>query len=222
MLFAAGFGTRMRPLTDDRPKPMVAVAGRPLIDHALDQTRGFGPLTTVVNLHYKPEKLERHLAGREVRLSREEPEILDTGGGLRAALPLLGPGPVFTMNTDAVWRGPNALRVLADAWDPDRMDGLLLLIPRDRAMGHRGKGDFVPGPDGRITPGPGHVYLGVQILKPDGLALVPGTAFSLWKLWEQMLAGGRLYGVDYPGAWCDVGSPAGIALAEAMLGAADV
>lgn len=222
MLFAAGFGTRMRPLTDDRPKPMVAVAGRPLIDHALDQTRGFGPLTTVVNLHYKPEPLERHLAGRNVILSREMPDILDTGGGLRAALPLLGPGPVFAMNTDAVWRGPNALQVLADAWDPGRMDGLLLLIPRERAMGHKGPGDFLADAEGRLTPGPGHVYLGLQILKTDGLAVVPGTAFSLWKLWEQMLAAGRLYGVDYPGAWCDVGSPEGIAVAEKMLGAGHV
>ncbi len=217
ILFAAGFGTRMRELTADRPKPMVPVAGKPLIDHALEQVAGYGPLRTVVNLHYKPEPLEQHLAGREVILTREEPDILETGGGLKAALPLLGAGPVFVMNTDSVWRGPNALRVLAEAWDPERMDGLLLCAPRARVKGHKGKGDFLIGADGRITPGPGHVYLGLQILKPEGLAEVHETSFSLWKLWDRMLEAKRLYAVDYPGQWCDVGSPEGVSIAEDML-----
>ena len=129
MLFAAGFGTRMGALTADRPKPLVEVAGKPLIDHALDLAEGVGPLRRVANAHYRADQLAAHLDGRDVALSREEPEILDTGGGLRAALPLLGPDPVFALNTDAVWSGPNPLRLLAEAWDPERMDALLLCVP---------------------------------------------------------------------------------------------
>ena len=145
MLFAAGFGTRMGALTADRPKPLIDVAGKPLIDHALALIDDFSAAPVVANLHYKPEMLERHLSDRNVLTTRETPEILETGGGLRAALPLLGDGPHFTMNTDAVWRGPNPLRCLSDAWEPDRMDALLLCIPRDQAIGHTGKGGFPAG-----------------------------------------------------------------------------
>ena len=131
MLFAAGFGTRMGALTATQPKPMIPVAGRPLIDHALDHVWAYKPQKVVANLHYLPEALEKHLATANIALSLEAPDILETGGGLRAALPLLGPAPVFTMNTDAIWRGPNPLAHLAQAWDPAYMDALLLCIPRD-------------------------------------------------------------------------------------------
>lgn len=222
MLFAAGFGTRMGALTAVRPKPLIEVAGRPLIDHALDLVTAHGAAPVVANLHYLPEQLAQHLAGRDIRLSHETPDILETGGGLRAALPLLGPGPVFTMNTDAVWRGPNPLDQLARLWCPDRMDALLLCIPRAQALGHSGAGDFQIGSDGRAARGAGSVYSGLQIVKPDLLHTIPERVFSLNRLWDMMLADGRLYAADYPGNWCDVGRPEGIGLAETLLAAADV
>ena len=217
MLFAAGFGTRMGALTAERPKPLIAVAGKPLIDHALDLVEPLGLARVVANLHYKPEPLIAHLDGRGILFSHETPDILETGGGLRHALPLLGRGPVFTMNTDAVWRGPNPLTLLAEAWNPDRMDALLICVPRPNALGHTGKGDFLLGGDGRLSRGPGHVYGGVQIVKTDRLHDIDQTAFSLNLLWNGMASEHRLFGVEYPGLWCDVGRPEGIALAENML-----
>jgi len=221
-MFAAGFGTRMGALTAEQPKPLIKVAGKPLIDHALDLARDFGAVRTVVNLHYKPDQLERHLAGRDILLSYEQPDILETGGGLRHALPLMGDGPVFTMNTDAVWRGPNPLTLLAEAWNPAQMDALLLCIPPDHASGHAGKGDFLINAQGRATRGPGLIYSGVQIIKPDGVLNIPQPSFSLNLLWNKMLQADRLFALPYPGKWCDVGRPDGIRLAEAMLDQPDV
>ncbi|MGB3279564.1 MAG: nucleotidyltransferase family protein, partial [Pseudorhodobacter sp.] len=152
MLFAAGFGTRMGALTADRPKPLINVAGKPLLDHALHQVAEAGVARAVVNVHYKAAQIAEHLKGRaNTLISWEEDQILETGGGLRAALPLLGAGPVFTLNTDAVWTGPNPLINLREQWDGARMDALLLLAPLSRIKGFRGKGDFLLGPDGRIT-----------------------------------------------------------------------
>ena len=217
MMFAAGFGTRMKHLTQDQPKPMVQVAGRPLIDHALDLAESIVPDHIVVNLHYKPEPLQRHLLGRDVRTIVETPDILETGGGLRNALPWLGKGPVFTMNTDAIWAGPNPLTLLLDAWDPSAMDALLIGIPVPQAVGHAGSGDFTMADDGRLTRGPGVIYGGVQIIKTTLLETIPQRAFSLNLLWDQMLEQQRIYGLAYPGHWCDVGHPEGITLAEDML-----
>jgi N-acetyl-alpha-D-muramate 1-phosphate uridylyltransferase len=222
MMFAAGFGTRMRHLTQDQPKPMVKVAGRPLIDHALDLANAIAPDRIVANLHYKPEPLLAHLKGRKVQTIVETPDILETGGGLRNALPLLGKGPVFTMNTDAIWAGPNPLAMLQDAWNPDIMDALLIGIPTAQAVGHSGTGDFVMDQDGRLARGPGVIYGGVQIIKTDLLETIPDRAFSLNLLWDKMLTMGRMYGVRYTGKWCDVGHPEGITLAENMLRDADV
>jgi len=218
MLFAAGFGTRMGSLTKDRPKPLLQVAGRSLLDHALHLVDEAGMQTRVVNTHYHPDQIARHVAGRNVALSHE-PQILETGGGLRAALPQLGPGPVMTLNTDAVWTGRNALAELAQGWR-DGMEALLLLAPVAQTVGHGGAGDFTLAPDGRIARAkgqPGLVYLGAQILRPDRLADFPEPAFSLNRLWDRMIADGRAYGVVHAGRWCDVGRPEGIALAEAML-----
>lgn len=222
MLFAAGFGTRMGALTEARPKPLIPVAGRALIDHALDQADGVGRV--VVNLHYRPEMIRAHLANRpNIAFSPELDTILETGGGLLQALPLLGPGPVYTLNTDAVWTGPRALATLAAAWNPDLMDALLLLVPPDRAVGHRGKGDFLIGADGRLTRGAGLVYSGAQVIRTDGLAAVGQRVFSLNRVWDRMIGARRLYGVVHPGGWCDVGRPDCIPLAEAMMaGAHDV
>jgi MurNAc alpha-1-phosphate uridylyltransferase len=222
MLFAAGFGTRMRPLTLDRPKPLVEVAGRPLIDHALALAEGIAPATIVANLHYRADQLEAHLAHRPVTTITEAPDILDTGGGLRHALPLLGTGPIFTLNTDAIWKGPNPLALLRDAWEPDRMDALMCVILVDHAIGYAGAGDFARDEAGRLTRGAGLVYGGAQIMKTDRLASVPEAAFSLNRVWDAMQAEGSLFGCLYPDTWCDVGHPGGIAEAEALLEAGDV
>ncbi|QPM91495.1 nucleotidyltransferase family protein [Pseudooceanicola algae] len=222
MLFAAGFGTRMRPLTDSRPKPLIPVAGRALIDHARDQAAGLPSLVTVANAHYMADQVEGHLAGTGVTVNRESPDILDTGGGLLNALPLLGNGPVFCLNTDAVWAGPPALKVLLEGWDPERMDGLLLCVSPDNSRGHPGTGDFTLDAEGRVTPGAGLNYTGAQILKTDLLSEIEGPAFSVWKLWERMIARKRLFAQPYPGLWCDVGRPENIAEAEAMLNTPDV
>ena len=222
MIFAAGFGTRMGPLTAERPKPMVTLGGRPMIDHAIEIARAAGATQIVANLHYQAEMLARHLAPQDVALSREEPDILETGGGLRAALPLLGEGPVFTLNPDAAWRGPNPLCQLSPLWRPAEMDALLLLIPRAQARGYNGTGDFLPDAAGRLARGPGLVYSGAQIIKTDLLHGIKDKVFSLNKLWDVMGARGRLFGVAYPGEWCDVGTPEGLARAEDMLRQADV
>jgi N-acetyl-alpha-D-muramate 1-phosphate uridylyltransferase len=220
MLFAAGFGTRMGALTAQRPKPLIEVAGRSLLDRALDQTEALMPVRRVVNLHYLGDQIATHLAGRDLALSWERDRILETGGGLRAALPLLGAGPVLTLNTDAVWTGANPLVQLAEAWDAERMDALLLLAPVGVVRGHPGSSDFLLDTEGRITRAKGRrgtLYLGAQILRTEALLAMTEPVFSLNLLWDQMIASGRAYGILHQGGWCDVGHPEGIALAEEML-----
>ena len=222
MIFAAGFGTRMGALTRHRPKPLVELAGKPMIDRALDITRAAGIGRIVVNLHYRAQLLAAHLAATNVRLSLETPDILETGGGLKHALPLLGDGPVYTLNPDTAWHGPNPLALLARGWRPAQMDALLLLVPRHRARGHRGSGDFLLADDASLSRGPGQIYTGAQIVNPELLAEIDQPAFSLNLLWDKMLIRRRLFGISYPGDWCDVGSPEGLELAEDMLRRVDV
>jgi len=218
MIFAAGRGTRMGALSRTRPKPLIEVAGRALIDHALALTKGVDLARKVVNTHYLAAQVAQHLAPRRDVAISHEPELLDTGGGLRAALPLLGPGPIYTLNSDAAWTGPNPLRTLRDGWN-DGMEALLLLVPQNGARGHRGGGDFRIGADGRLIRGDGLVYTGAQILRTDGLSAIDDSAFSLNRLWDDMAERGTLFGVVHRGGWCDVGHPGGIAEAEAMLAA---
>ncbi len=215
MLFAAGFGTRMGRLTKDRPKPLIPVAGKPLLDHALALTRGIP--TRVVNAHYHADQIAAHLHGTDIHVSVEQPDILDTGGGLRLALPILGPDPVFTLNTDAVWRGPNPLDLLAETWNPDVMDALLLCVPHANAVGRKTPGDFTLHPDGQLTRTGDVVYTGAQIVKTERLGAIEDKAFSLNLLWTLMADAGRLHGLIYPGTWCDVGHPEGLVMAEDML-----
>jgi MurNAc alpha-1-phosphate uridylyltransferase len=222
MLFAAGFGTRMKGLTADRPKPLIEVDGKPLIDHALDLTKAISPDKIVANLHYKPQMLADHLMPKGVQLSYETDEILETGGGLRQALDLLGKGPVFTMNTDAIWTGPNPLMTLLDQWNPDTMDALLMCVPKSQTVGYEGAGNFVPDAQGRLNRGDGLIYGGVQILKTDQLAGVTDNSFSLNVIWDQMIDQGRLFGATHSGQWCDVGRPEGIGLAEDLIRSAHV
>ncbi len=221
MIFAAGFGSRMGVLTKDLPKPLIQVADRSLIDHALTLAGAVQPTTIVANLHYRADQLRAHLTPFDVQFSHE-PQILETGGGLRAALPLLGSDPVYTLNPDAVWQGPNPLTLLGKAWDPDFMDALLMCIPVAQALGHNGAGDFDADEKGRLKRGSSLVYGGVQILKTDGLHDIAETAFSLNLLWDRVAANNRLYCGVYPGKWCDVGRPEGITLAESLLVNPDV
>lgn len=222
MLFAAGFGTRMGALTESRPKPLIKVAGKALIDHALDMTDAVQPDRVVVNLHYKADMLADHLTPRGVMTSLEEPNILETGGGLKAALPQLGKGPVFTMNTDAIWAGPNPLELLQEHWDPVKMDALLMCVPKAQTVGHFGAGDFSSDADGRIRRGTELVYGGIQILKTEGLAKIDEPAFSLNLLWDEIQKENRLFALTYSGEWCDVGRPESIAKAEKLVMASRV
>jgi MurNAc alpha-1-phosphate uridylyltransferase len=223
MIFAAGLGTRMGALTRDRPKPLIEVAGRPLVDHALALARAAGVRRIVVNTHAHAEQMRAHLARRapDVLISHE-PELLETGGGLKRALPLLGPGPVFTLNADMVWTGPNPLTALAAAWAGPRAAGALLsLVPRGSATGHAGAGDFFLDGDrlrrrGEAAAAP-FVYAGAQVIDPGALAGFAAQAFSLNPVWDALLARGALHGVVHRGGWADVGRPEGIALAEAAL-----
>lgn len=218
MVFAAGLGTRMAPLTDTTPKPMVRVAGRPLIDHALDLVRAASVSRCVVNLHYLADQLRDHLKGQSgLRFSDETDRVLETGGGLRKARDLLGEGPVFTLNSDAVWSDRTALAHLRRHWDPETMSALLLLVPPSRAHGYAGTGDFMCDSNGRLHRGGPLIYSGAQIIDPSGLSAIDQDVFSLNLYWTELARKGRLFGVEYPGHWADVGTPGGITIAETML-----
>lgn len=223
MLFAAGFGTRMGALTADRPKPLVPVAGVPLIDRALALAADAGVGRIVVNLHYRGDQLAAHLAGRDVTLAWERKRILETGGGMRAALPLLAAGPVpeavLALNPDAVWTGENPLSRLLSEWDGARMDCLVMLLPAAQARGHAGR-DFLLDDTGRIARANGAVafaYLGAQIVNPALLLDEADEVFSLNRLWDRAIARGRAHGLIHRGGWCDVGTPDGLAQAEDLL-----
>jgi len=220
MVFAAGFGTRMGDLTKSTPKPMVPVLGRPMIDHALGLLADAGIGHVFVNTHHFADQLEDHLKSfPSVTTIREWPKVLETGGGLKNALPLIGSTPVFTMNCDALWRGENPVSQLAEMWNPDEMDGLLLLLKRENALGYLGAGDFFLTDTKRLerkgtndfAP---YVYCGIQIVKTELLATIVEDKFSLNLLWQKMLAKNRLFGAVYDGPWVDIGHPEGIRIAN--------
>ncbi|TRW98893.1 nucleotidyltransferase family protein [Paracoccus sp. M683] len=217
MLFAAGLGTRMRPLTNDRPKPLITVGGQTLLDRALIMAREGGAGPVVVNTHYMGGMIADHLAGQDVAISDEAELILETGGGLRRALPLLGQGPVATLNPDVIWHGPNPIAALRAAWDGERMDALLVLVPLAQTRGRMGGGDFSIDGAGRISRKGDLVYAGAHMLNPDRLAGIDQPVFSLNILWDQLITEGRAHGLIWPGQWCDVGRPETIPLAEAMV-----
>lgn len=216
MIFAAGKGTRMGALTKDRPKPLIQVAGRPLIKHAITMGQDAGFRRIVANVHYKPDPLEDLLRAAGVTVSDEKDRLLETGGGLKAALPLLGAGPIATLNADAVWTGDNALRALRDRWDP-RQRALLALVPKDRAQGHTGDGDFALSPEGTLSRGGPLVYTGAQCLDPGALDQIGDTVFSLNRYWDLLARDTPLHGFVITGGWCDVGHPDAIQIAEQML-----
>lgn len=222
MILAAGFGTRMGTLTRDRPKPLIQVAGQALIDHAVEAAEGAEPL--VVNGHYRADQMQDHLARHHegAVFLEEAPDILDSGGAVKHALPHLGPDPILTLNADVVWAGPSPKDVLEATWDPARMEALMLLVPRSDVVGLPGGREMVMKGDGRLTwsEGPeGLVYTGAQIITTDRIAAYPETVFSLRDIWQAIMDDARLFGCIYPGRWADVGQPEGITAAEAMLDA---
>ncbi|MDE2564091.1 MAG: nucleotidyltransferase family protein [Sphingomonadales bacterium] len=227
MVLSAGLGKRMRPLTASRPKPLVRVAGRTLIDHSLDKLDEAGVARAVVNVHYLPDAMRAHLSQRkspQVAISDETEKLLETGGGMVKALPLLGADPFFCLNSDNVWLdGPqNVFAQLSAAWDADRMDALLLVVPHPRAFNYRGLGDFHMDAEGRLTRRQSRkvapfIYMGVQLVSYRLLRDAPEGAFGTMQLWERAIAEGRLHGTAFNGLWYEVGTPAMIAPTEAAL-----
>ncbi len=229
MVMAAGLGKRMRPLTATRPKPLVEVAGRTLLDHVFDRLRSAGVKRAVVNVHYLADALEAHLKNRvegiDVVISDERGRLMETGGGIVQARALIGDQPFLVVNSDNLWLdGPSdAIRMLAARWDDATMDALLLMVPLARAHNHGGQGDFSLSPDGRITGRRKQgriapfVYTGVQILSPRVIADWPEGPFSTMLFWERAIAAGRAYGLVHQGLWFDVGTPPAIAATEALI-----
>jgi len=227
MVLAAGLGTRMAPLTDETPKPLIRVAGKALIDYALDRFASAGVCNAVVNIHYLAEQIEDHLAGRQapaISLSDERGERLETGGGLKKARRHFDGDAIFCTNTDAILiddhtEEPCAL--LGRLWDTSNMDALLLIVPRENASGYDGAGDFTKSDDGRIAMRAGDtapfVFTGLQIISTSLIDAGPAGAFSTKLLWDRAAAEGRLYGAVHQGDWLHVGDPAGLEAAEARL-----
>ncbi len=227
MVFAAGLGTRMRPLTEKTPKPLVSVAGRTLIDRALDEFETAGVETAIVNVHHLADQIEAHLAKRarpRIVISDERALLLDQGGGIKKALPLIGDDPFFVCNTDAFWVGAarSNILALAAAFDADRMDAALLLAPTVGSVGVDWDGDFDLDADGRIvrceSPKP-YVYAGVGLMKPQLFEGVADDVFRLAPFFFDAARKGRLYGVVSSGLWLHVGTVAAIEDAERAIAA---
>ena len=228
MVLAAGLGTRMRPLTEHRPKALVEVAGRALIDHVLDRLAAAGVEEAVVNVHHFADQVEAHLARRltpRILISDERSGLLDSGGGIVRALPLLGPDPFFVANIDTVWNDvePSALEALAAGWDPDMMDVCILLAPRENTFGYERPEGFLRDRAGRLThsnsadPLPRFANVGFQILKPEVLPTDAPAAFSIVPIWKQLAATGRLSGAVTDAYVMHVSDPSALAATEARL-----
>ena len=226
MVLAAGLGKRMRPLTASQPKPLVRVAGKPLVDHALDRLAEAGVARAVVNVHYLGDALEAHVLERaapKVTISDEREQLLETGGGMVRAQGLL-PDPFFCINSDNIWLdGPrDAFHDLSQAWDAERMDALLMLVPHCGAHNFRGKGDFHMDTRGRVTRRRSgriapFIFTGIQLVSHRMLRDAPEGPFSTNVLWDGAIEEGRLFGVAFTGQWFEVGTPAAIAPTEAAL-----
>jgi len=229
MIMAAGLGTRMRPLTDDRPKPLVTLRGRSLIDHTIDRLVAAGVTMVVINLHYRADMLRAHLDKRrdiEVRYSDEAGELLGTGGGVRKALGNFAGEPFFILNSDSVWvEGYSpALETMKRIWDDASMDALLLLASMTTAMGYEGSGDFLMDAEGRLSRVPErqlspYAYTGVQIIHPRLFDAAPEGAFSTNLMWNRAIAKRRLHGTRLEGVWIHVGTPEARDQAESYLAA---
>ncbi len=228
MIMAAGLGKRMRPLTATRPKPLIEVGGKALLDHVLDKLRSAGVGKVVVNVHYLADALEAHLASRnhglEVVISDERQLLMETGGGLVKASPLIDCDPFLALNSDNLWiDGPaDTLKLLASQWDSERMDALLLLVPQARALNHKGMGDFHMDRTGRLRRrAKSHVapfvFTGIQMVSKRLLRDSPDGPFSTNLLWDRAIEEGRCFGAVHQGLWFDVGTPQSIQLTETAL-----
>jgi len=228
MVLAAGLGHRMRPLTLRTPKPLIEVAGKPIIEHGFEAMRAANVETAVVNVHYLPEQVEAWAQQQKppprILISDERAELLDTGGGVVKALPLLGDDPFYVLNSDSFWieAGEPALSRLRKAWDGAIMDCLLLVCPLQRCVGFDGQGDFSINAEGvlvRKRTDDNHpvVYIGCYLVHPRIFAGARTGAFSMNILWNDAIAAGRLYGLVHDGLWLHVGTPEAIPLAEAAL-----
>jgi MurNAc alpha-1-phosphate uridylyltransferase len=227
MVLAAGLGTRMRPLTESTPKPLIRLQGRALIDHALDRLAEAGVERAVVNVHHFADRIETHLSTRtapKIVISDERDDILETGGGVRNALPHLGSGPFIVHNSDSVWSegARSNLKMLIAAWDPARMAALLLLARRGASIGYDGRGDFVMDEAGRLQrratgEDAPFVFAGVSILDPALFEGVAGKAFSLNVIFDRAIARGGLFGAVLDGTWMHVGTPQALLEAESHL-----
>ena len=227
MILAAGYGVRMRPLTDKMPKPLVPVAGKALLDHVLDRLKDAGVTRAVVNVHYLPDQIIRHVADRQtprVTISDERDEVLGTGGGVVKALPQLGDAPFYHLNADTMWiDGVNSNLVqLADAFDPARMDILLLMAPTAHSIGYSGSGDYAMQPDGSLRKRKEHqvvpfVYAGAAIMSPAIFKDAPKGEFSLTKMFDAANESERLFGLRLDGLWMHVGTPDAVRDAEDAL-----
>lgn len=228
MVMAAGYGQRMRPLTLTTPKPLIKVKNKPLIGYAMDALRRAGIREAVVNVHYLAGQIEawsRTVSSPHITISDERDAILDTGGGIARALPLLGHEPFFVMNSDSFWmeQGEPALKRLQSTWRDDDMDCLLLLCPSDRTVGYDGEGDFHIDSAGRLSRRKlgetgALAYIGGYLVHPRFFAAAPHGRFSTNLLWDKAIAAKRLYGVVHSGWWLHVGTPDSIALAESHMG----
>ncbi len=227
MVLAAGPGTRMRPLTNEMPKPLIPVAGKALIDYALDRFAAAGVTKAVVNVHYRADQIEQHLSNRrspEITISDEREELLETGGGLKKARPLFNDAPIFCTNTDAILvDAPNkeACAILSSSWGSETMDALLLLVPIANTTGYDGNGDFDKIGEGRIELRKQEtaplVFTGLQLISPALIDEGPDGAFSTKLLWDLAASRGRLYGATHTGRWMHVGDPEGLTIATAQL-----
>jgi MurNAc alpha-1-phosphate uridylyltransferase len=227
MIMAAGLGTRMRPLTNDKPKPLVEVAGKPLIDHVIDRLVQTGVTMAVVNAHYRADMIEEHLAKRsdiEICISDERGELLDSGGGIYKALPHFEGEPFFHVNSDTVWveGAGHALDKLKTRWNPDTMDALMLLAPTVHTVCYDGSGDFVMDAEGRLTRVPEHhiapfVWMSVEIVHPRLFDTAPGGKFSINPLWDVAISKERLHGMRLDGVWMHIDRPDAVTASEAFL-----
>ena len=213
MILAAGLGLRMRPITNTIPKPLIPIKGKTMLQRAYEHLKTIDAAPIVVNVHYLPEQIVAHVAklDPEICISHEE-DLLETAGGIKKALPLLGEGAFFTLNGDTVWTGSESLKAMEHTWDPSQMDALLLLVPKENAHGYEGNGDFFLEPDGHLRrpqkdESAPYVYMGVQLTHAGLFEGSPEGSFSLNVLWNKALEKGRLHGLIHQGEWFHISTP---------------
>ena len=213
MILAAGLGLRMRPLTNTLPKPLIPVAGKTMLERAFEHLKNIQISKIIVNTHYLAPLMENYIKAHhpETLISCEE-ILLETGGGIKKALPLLGEKPFFTLNGDSIWTSPESLRDMEHIWDEAKMDALLLVLPREKAHGYERRGDFFMSKEGALsrpvsTASAPFVYIGVQLVNPQLFQNAPEGAFSMNFLWDKALKSGRLYGYIHEGEWFHISKP---------------